>query len=242
MDIFGKAFRDFMGGDTQASIRVHLDVTEPDDLPVAYFFRTYQEMPQWEKIALDACQGKVLDAGAGAGSHALELQRRGMDVVAIDLSPGAVEVMKARGVNKAICQDFFAFGEKGFDTLLFLMNGVGMAATLEGLQRLFSFARRFLNPGGQILVESTDLIYIFEEEDGSYSIPLGDQYYGEVVFQLEYKGRKGKPFHWLFVDPDNLADAAEKEGFSVEFLYLGEDHNYIARLAVDNLLKNESGL
>lgn len=231
-----------MGGDIQASIQVHLDVSEPDDLPVSYFFRSYDEMPLWERVALDSCRGRILDAGAGAGSHALELQSRGLEVVALDLSPGAVEIMKARGIKNAVCQDFFAYKDTNFDTILFLMNGAGMAASLEGLQRLFRRARKFLNPGGQILVESTDLIYLFEDEDGSYSIPIGAHYYGEVVYQLEYKGRKGKPFHWLFVDPDNLTDAAEKEGFLVEFLYLGEDHNYVAKLVVDNLNKDDSGL
>ncbi|MEE4178031.1 MAG: class I SAM-dependent methyltransferase [Bacteroides sp.] len=234
MDIFGKAFKDFLDGDTKALIKVYLDVSEPDDLPVAYFFRTYEDMPVWEQIALDACRGKVLDAGAGAGAHALALQERGMEVVALDISPGAVEMMKVRGVKNALCQDFFHFKEKGFDSLLFLMNGAGMAANLEGLQRLFRHARKWMNPGGQILVESTDLIYLFEEEDGGYCIPMGDHYYGEVVYQLEYKGRKGKPFPWLFVDPDNLTHAAQKEGFSVEFLFLGEDRNYLARLVLEN--------
>lgn len=234
MDIFGKAFRDYLDGDTQAVIKVYLDVTEPDELPVAYFFRTYEKMPVWEQIALDACRGKILDAGAGAGAHALALQQKGLEVVALDISPGAVEIMKSRGVKYAVCQDFLQFKEGGFDTLLFLMNGAGMAANLQGLQRLFRHARKWLNPGGQILVESTDLIYLFEEEDGSYCIPVGNHYYGEVVYQLEYKGRKAKPFHWLFVDPDNLTNAAQKEGFSVEFLFLGEDHNFVAKLVLEN--------
>ncbi|MDX9941162.1 MAG: class I SAM-dependent methyltransferase [Bacteroidales bacterium] len=233
MDVFGKAFRDYLDGDSKAVIRVYLDVSEPDDLPVSYFFRTYKEMPLWEQMALDACRGRVLDVGAGAGAHALDLQQRGLEVVAIDLSPGAVDIMKARGVKNAICQDFFVFGEKSFDTVLFLMNGAGMATNLEGLQQLFRHTKKWMNPGGQILVESTDLIYLFEEEDGSYSIPLGERYYGEVVYQLEYKGRRGESFHWLFVDPDNLSDAAEREGFSVDFLFLGEDHNYVARLILE---------
>jgi len=233
LDIFGKAFRDFLDGDAKAVIRVHLDITEPDELPVSYFFRSYKDMPQWEQIAIDTCQGRVLDAGAGAGAHALELQARGLNVVAIDLSPGAVEIMSERGVQNAFCQDFFQFDEKGFDTLLFLMNGAGMAGKIEGLKKFFSHAKKLLNADGQILIESTDLIYLFEEEDGSYLVPMRENYYGEVSYQLEYKGRKAKPFPWLFVDFESLADAAGKEGFSFELLYMGETHNYLARLALD---------
>jgi SAM-dependent methyltransferase len=233
LDIFGTAFRDFLDGDTKAVIKVHLDITEPDELPVSYFFRSYKDMPQWEQIALDICHGRVLDAGAGAGAHALELQARGLNVVAIDLSSIAVEIMRERGVQNAFCQDFFRFDEKGFDTLLFLMNGAGMAGKLEGLKKFFSHAKKLLNPAGQILIESTDLIYLFEEEDGSYLIPMRENYYGEVSYQLEYKGRKAEPFPWLFVDFENLADAAGNEGFSFELLYMGETHNYLARLALD---------
>ena len=235
MDIFGQAFRDYVNGDTGAAIKVHLDITEPEELPVSYFFRTYHAMPRWEQIALDSCVGLILDAGAGAGAHALALQERGYDVVAIDLSPGAVEIMKERGVKNALCIDFFQFAEKGFDTLLFLMNGAGMAGKLSGLEKLFNHARKLLNPGGQILLESTDLIYLFEEEDGSYLLPMRENYYGEVTYKLEYKGRKGRPFPWLFVDFDNLAEAAQKAGFTFELLFLGETHNYLARLALEEL-------
>lgn len=232
MDIIGKAFRDFLDGDAKAVIKVHLDITEPDELPVSYFFRSYDKMPKWEQIAIDSCYGRVLDAGAGAGAHALELQAKGLNVTAIDLSPGAVEIMRERGVQNAFCQDFFQFDEKDFDTLLFLMNGAGMAGKLKGLKKLFSHAKKLLNPDGQILIESTDLMYLFEEEDGSYLIPIRENYYGEVSYHLEYKGNKAKPFPWLFVDFDHLAEAAQKEGFSFELLYMGETHNYLARLAL----------
>jgi hypothetical protein len=140
--------------------------------------------------------------------------------------------MKQLGVQDARCVDFFEFGEKGFDGMLFLMNGIGMAGTLEGLEKVFRHAKRLLNPGGQILIESTDLIYMFEQEDGSYLIPAGDRYYGEVTYQLSYKNRKARPFAWLFVDPDNLEDYASRAGFKFELDWQGEALNYIARLSL----------
>lgn len=211
---------------------VHLDISETEELPVSYFFRTFDKMPEWEQIALDSCYGRVLDAGAGAGAHALVLHQKGFEVVAMDLSAGAVEIMKARGVPNASCNDFFKFMEPGFDTILFLMNGAGMARKLAGLKKLFAHAKKLLNPGGQILLESTDIIYMFEEEEGSYLLPMNHNYYGEVTYQLEYKGVKGKPFHWLFVDYQTLAQIAQNQGYSFELLYLGQTRNYLARLAI----------
>ncbi len=201
MDVFGRAFRDYVAGDQSGIIRVHSDITEPEDLPVSYFFRSWDEMPEWEKMMLNRAAGHVLDIGAGAGSHALELQSRGLPVDAADVSPGASEIMRERGVKEVYCRDFFEIRNRQYDTLLFLMNGIGIAGTLDGLRKLLKHAASLLMPGGEILIESTDLMYMYEDEDGSYRIPMGDHYYGELQYRLEYKGLKSSPFPWIFVDP-----------------------------------------
>jgi SAM-dependent methyltransferase len=230
VDIFGEAFRDFMAGRVDAFIGVAIDRTRQDDLPVAYFFREYGHMPEWERLVMDRCRGRVLDAGAGAGAHALELQKRGLEVTAIDTSPGAVQVIKQRGIEKAYCEDFFRFGQSGFDNILFLMNGIGMAGNLDRLPSLLHRARGMLQPGGEVFLESTDLIYMYEQEDGSFLIPAGRHYYGEVSYRLTYKEKKAAAFPWLFVDPDNLMQAASQTGFDTEILWTGKSRNYIARL------------
>lgn len=239
-DIFGRAFHDYMAGKTDGVILVETSLTEIEDLPVSYFFRSYKEMPEWEQLVIDRCRGRVLDVGAGAGSHALELQDRGMQVCAVDVSPGAVETMRRRGVADARCVDFFDLKEGGFDTILFLMNGAGMAATLEGLDLLLRNAADLLNANGKIYLESTDLIYMFEEEDGSFLVPMQDKYYGELEYRLVYDGIQGKPFPWLFVDADNLMDIAEKCGFLTEIIFSSDNLNYIACLTrKTDLPKNE---
>lgn len=230
-DIFGRAFHDYMAGKTDGVILVETSLSEIDELPVSYFFRPFTEMPEWEKLVMEKCRGRVLDVGAGAGSHALELQNRGMQVCAVDISPGAVEIMRRRGVADARCADFFYLKEDGFDTILFLMNGAGIAATLEGLELLLGHASDLLNANGEIYLESTDLIYMYEESDGSFVIPMQDKYYGELEYRLVYDGIKGKPFPWLFVDADNLMDIAEKCGFQTEIIYSSDQLNYIACLS-----------
>lgn len=229
-DIFGLAFADFMDGKQDGVIEVHTDIAELEELPVSYFFRQYQQMPVWERMVLDQCRGPVLDVGAGAGSHSLVLQQRGMDVTAIDLSEGAVRTMISRGLDKAYCQDFFAFDQESFETILFLMNGAGMAGSIDGLKDLMAHARQLIKPEGVIYIESSDLLYLFVEEDGSALIPFGDKYYGEIQYQLVYGKARGKPFPWLFVDSDNLEDAARDAGLQTEIIFRSENHNYMAAL------------
>ena len=137
-------------------------------------------MPELEVLALQQCRGSVLDVGAGAGCHALALQRRGLQVTALDISEGAVEAMQRQGVRQVLRQDIFQLKGAAYDTLLMLMNGIGIAGTLEGLERFLEHAKTLLRPGGQILLESSDILYMYEEEDGSVMLDRNAGYYGEV--------------------------------------------------------------
>jgi len=219
---------DYLKGERGNIIRVDTNLTEGEELPVDYLFRSEEELPEWETLAMSLCKGKILDVGAGAGCHSLILQKRGFDVTAIDIAPVAVQCMKERGIHAKL-QDYYT--EEGkYDTLLFLMNGIGMALTMEGLENIFTRAKSLLNEGGQIILESSDIIYMFEEEDGSYLIDLNGDYYGEMEYTLTYKGIQGEPFPWLYVGYELLSDKAEQAGFNLEFLYQGEEGNYLARL------------
>ncbi len=232
IDIFGLAFEDYLKGQKDESILVDINISETEILPVSYFFRAYSQMPEWEQRTLDVCRGNILDVGAGAGSHALYLKEKGFDVTAIDVSPGAVKCMKQRGIEKAQEADFFSFTDHQYDTILFLMNGTGMAQTLDKLTALLRHAAGLLAPGGKIYLESTDLLYMYEEEDGSVMIDLTGDYYGEIVYQLQYKNHRGEPFKWLFVDYENLSNVASLAGLDCELFYQGENDNFIARLSL----------
>jgi SAM-dependent methyltransferase len=231
IDIFGLAFADFLKGRTQEIILVDTDISEREELPVNYFFRYFAQMPPWEQQVLNACRGKVLDVGAGAGSHALYLQKAGLEVTAVDISEGAVECMLKRGVKDARMADFFSLEEEGnMDTILFLMNGAGLAQKLDNLSGMLKKASRLLAPQGCIYLESTDLIYLFREEDGSVMIDLAGDYYGEITYHLHYKSHSGKPFPWLFVDFENLSDKAAEAGLACELFYRDQTDNYVAKL------------
>ncbi|WP_242927128.1 class I SAM-dependent methyltransferase [Pontibacter vulgaris] len=231
-DPIGAAVQDYLKGAKAADIIVESDLTEEDVIPVSYLFRTEEEMPELELLALEQCRGKVLDIGAGAGCHSLPLQERGLDVTAIDISGGAVAALQQRGVKNVLQQDVFKLKDQTFDTLLLLMNGVGIAGNLAGLDRLLKHAKTLLNPQGQILLESSDILYMFEDEDGSYVIDLNAGYYGEVKYKMKYKDQESGWFKWLFIDPAILQDYAEKHGYTFEILYEGENGNYLAKLAL----------
>lgn len=229
-DPFGLAFRDFNNGNKNAEIIIHCNKGEDDIVPVSYFFREANLMPKTELMALDYCKGNILDIGAGSGAHSLELMKRGYNVTSLDINQTFVEIMKDRGLTDVILSDIYEFNDQRFDTLLLLMNGIGLAKTIEGLAPLFTHARSLLNPGGQIIFDSSDLLYLYEDDDGNYNINLNEEYYGEVEFLVEYNGIKGEPFNWLYVDYDNLSSIAEQNGFRSIKLYEDDHYNYLAKL------------
>ena len=230
-DAFGEAFQAFLDGE-DPTLTVHLDLTETEFLSASYFFRTYEEMPLLEQKALQLARGKILDAGAGAGCHSLWLHNERHQTYPIDLSPGAIAVMKQRGLERARNVSFFDLKQEKYDTILMLMNGVGLAGQLPGLPNVFRQARNLLHPEGQILLDSSDLRYMYEEEDGTFRWDLDREYYGEVVYQIEYEGRKGEPFPWLFVDHHTLTEVAENEGYNVEIIAEGPHYDYLAQLTL----------
>ncbi|MFD2247675.1 class I SAM-dependent methyltransferase [Pontibacter ruber] len=232
-DPIGTAIQDYLKGNKRAEIVVESSITEDDVIPVDYLFRTRYEMPELEQLALDECSGRVLDIGAGAGCHSLALQEQGLEVVALDISEGAVEAMQQRGVQQVLRQDIFKLKGQQFDTLLLLMNGIGIVGDLKGLDRFLKHAATLLRPGGKILLESSDILYMYEEEDGSVLLDLNAGYYGEVKYNMKYKDQASGWFNWLFIDPAILQDYAEKHNYSFELLYEGEDGNYLARLSLN---------
>jgi len=229
-DILGSAMLDFINGRPYENIETRTSVAGLDELPVPYLFRAFDEMPELERKALRMANGSVLDIGCGSGSHALWLQEKGLEVKAIDISPGAIETCRIRGVKNAEVQDIWKLEGETFDTLLMLMNGMGICGKLEKLPDLLKKLKRLLKPEGQILADSSDLIYMFEDED-SESLP-SDHYYGEVQFETRYKDLRSDPFPWLYVDYHNLALHANHAGFSCELICQGEHYDYMARLTI----------
>ncbi len=230
-DIFGKALLDYQSGNYKEDITTFSSLGDKDVIPLPYLFRNFKDMPVLERKALKLCRGNVLDIGCGAGSHSLYLQKRGFNVTALDHSPGAIGVCRSRGVQKTLKSDLYDFSGEKFHTLLMLMNGIGIVGKLHNLDRFFTHIKSLLKPKGQILLDSSDIIYMFDqEEDGGHWIPGTHEYYGEVEFILAYKGEKSKPLPWLYLDYNTLQIAANANNLTCELVSEGEHYDYLAKL------------
>lgn len=230
-DPMGAAIRDYFRQGKSAQLKVLSSLFDDDEMPVAHLFRSYHEMPPLEQRALNEARGKVLDVGAGAGCHALALQERGFDVTAVDVSPLSCETMKERGVANVECVNIFnqRFQER-FDTLLLLMNGTGIAGKLSRLPQLLSRLKQLMKPGAQILIDSSDLRYIYEDENGVLDVDFNGAYYGEVDYQMTYRNIIGKSFDWLYADSVVLAECCRQCGLKCEILAQGNHYDYLARI------------
>lgn len=231
LDLFGKAILDFQTNNSPEDIITETNISESDEMSVAYLFRSYKEMPELEQKALQLTKGKVLDVGCGAGSHSLHLQNeRNLEVIAIDISEKAIKACTLRGIINTRVQNLLAVENETFDTILLLMNGTGIFETLSETSKYLQKLKNLLSPTGQILIDSSDIIYMFdEEEDGSKWVPA-ENYYGELMFTLSYKNQTEKPFPWLYLDYNTLQNAAHDNGLKCELISNGNHFDYLARL------------
>lgn len=236
-DLFGKAILDYATNNAPKDLITETSISEADEMSVAYLFRPFAQMPAIEQRALQESKGRILDIGCGAGSHSLYLQNKGFDVTAIDISPNAIQACKLRGIEKAFVADIMQLENDKFDTILLLMNGAGMCGRLDNLGPFLLKLKSLLNAGGQVLLDSSDIIYMFDEDEddgtrGEAKWMPTDGYYGNVTFYVSYKNEKEIPFEWLYVDFETLENAATGNGFKCEQLLAGPHYDYLARLSL----------
>jgi SAM-dependent methyltransferase len=230
-DPIGQAILDYAKNKKPFDIIVSSDICEDDIIPIEVLFRSLKDMPEIEKKALKLCKGKVLDVGAGAGIHCQELIKNGLSTHALDSSQGSIEYLKNIGVSATLCS-FESFDSKTkFDTILMLMNGIGIAGTLANLEKTLLKAKSLLQEGGQLICDSSDIRYLYEDEDGSMWMDLNSEYYGNFRFQMHYKKISGPWFDWLYVDYDNLHRVATKVGFKSVKIMEQENH-FLAQLTL----------
>ena len=226
-DIYGNFLKDYYAGNKDIQVLLHNHYGPAEDMPVEIFFRKEEYIPDIEVFALNLCKGKILDIGAGTGGHCLLLQKFGFDVTAIEISAGACEVMKMRGVEKIINQDLMTFEGQKFDTLLLMMNGIGFCQYEDNLVPFLNHAKKLLKPNGQIIFDSSDVAYLYDDEP-----PEEGSYYGEVDYQYEYNGDKGEWFSWLYADAKLMARVAKKCGYKMQVVFEDDDEHYLGILTM----------
>jgi SAM-dependent methyltransferase len=229
-DLFGQALLDYQSGNYTEDIMTSTSISDEDELPLPYLFRSFKEMPKLEKQALKLCKGSILDAGCGAGSHSLYLQEKGFKVKAIDISKGAIEVCKLRGAKNAELKALLDETET-FDTILLLMNGTGIFQELSQVSKYLTHLKSLLKPNGQILIDSSDIKYMYEDDDGGLWMDANSNYYGELDYFLSYKREKEVPMKWLYLDFDTLNLVCETVGLNCELILKGKHFDYLAKLS-----------
>lgn len=229
-DLFGKAILDFQINNAPEDIITETSISEPDEMSVSYLFRNYELMPAIEQKALQLCKGKILDVGCGAGSHSMYLQEKKYHVTAIDISQNAIKACKLRGLKNAKVQNVLDVKSEKFDTILLLMNGTGIFETLNKIDKYLTKLKSLLSQNGQILVDSSDIIYMFDEnEDGSKLIPANN-YYGELTFTIQYKKEIEQEFPWLYLDYNTLQNACNANNLKCQLIIQGDNYNYLAKI------------
>ncbi len=229
-DLFGRALLDYHFGNYTEDITTYSSIAGRDDMELPWLFRTFHEMPMLEQTALLLCKGDVLDIGCGAGSHTLYLQNKNLNIKAIDISEGAIKTSKERGVKNAMIQNIWDVKNEKYDTILALMNGVGISGSLNQLTPFLEHLKTLLQKDGQIIMDSSDVIYMYKNEMGEYNIPKGNNYYGEVTFEFKYKNQFSDKFKWLFIDSELLNKHAKEAGLQFELVKKGYHYDYLARL------------
>ena len=232
MEPYGQSLLDFFNGELSAKVVVHRDDGFTDDLPASVFFRKPSDFSPLEQTAMTLCRGYVLDIGAGTGCHSLALQDRGIRVLAIDVSPHAIEIMSKRGVKECQHVDVFELHNGPFDTLLMMMHGIGMVEDLSGLDRFLCHAHKLLKPDGQIVFDSLDVRCTDNPRHLAYQEAnrRAGRYFGQIRLRFEYKGQTGPVFGWLHMDPETLIDHAERIGWSCQVVCREDGGDYLAQL------------
>jgi len=227
-DILGSAVFDFLNEELNETLWIENTYGEPEEMPLEHFFRGREDMPEIELYALKHCRGKVLDVGAAAGAHSLLLQEINIKVHALDVSPLLAKTMKKRGVKQILEKDIYALRDGNYQTLLLLMNGIGICQTISGLEKILIHFKRILAKDGQILFDSSDVAYLYEN-----TAKPKDKYYGEIEYRYSYKNQKGDWFSWLYIDFETLRNIAINAGFKSELLAQDEQGHYLCRLTID---------
>ena len=224
-DIFGQALLDYYNNEFASPLLLHNEYGPPESVPLERYFLTEADFSELEQFAMQLIKGKTLDVGAATGRHAIYLQSQGTEITAMDISGSCCKLMKMMGVKHILAKDIFSYYEEQYDTLLFMMNGIGVGTTIQNLTKLLQHLKHILSPGGQVLMDSSDISYLYSD----CNMPQ-NKYFGELTFQYEYKGNKGDPFNWLYIDQEKMAEVAEATGWYFQAVFEDETGAYLARL------------
>lgn len=222
-DLFGKALLDYYQGKQDNPLMLSHPFGAPYELDLEGYFYKLNDFSDMEIYAMSMCRGRVLDIGAAAGRHAVYLQKE-FEVDALDISENCKEVLTGRGVKNVIQDDIFTLNRNNaYDTLFLMLNGIGIAGTIEQLTKLLTKFHQLTTSKGQVIFDSSDISYLYAQKPSSH-------YFGEVEYSYEYNGIKGNDFKWLYIDVDLMYKMAKEANWKMEVVFEDDDNGYLAVL------------
>lgn len=230
------AMRDAMSSGTTATFHI---VSDLGNGPVPLTTDRYLKAPESEldTLALSRCKGRVLDIGAGCGRYALELQRREIDVVALDRSAGFIEILDELGVEQRVHSDIYDYTGEEFDTLLLLDHTAGIAESPDGLVALLEHLHTLTRPGGELLIDGIGAYerafypeLPFTEERIEEFLQDIEPYFPISTTHYEYASDMGESFSWIYPGESLLAACAARTGWTFELLIDPELNYFLASL------------
>lgn len=233
-DAYGRLMLDHLEG------RPAVEIVERDDGMIMVnrgpmmYFEPIRRWPQPESAAMRLVRGKVLDVGCGAGRVALHLQKRGFDVVGIDVSPGAIRVAKARGLRKArvLALDDVDQLPRSFDTVLMFGNNFGLFESRRGAIRRLRQLSRITTPAAKILASSrdpyktTDPIHLAYHRKNRAHGRLG----GQLRLRVRHRQSATPWFDYLLVSPAEMEQLAAEGGWRLTRTIGDGDEYYVGVL------------
>lgn len=201
------------------------EIVERDDGYIALssgspeYFAPFKRWPACQKKAVVFVKGRVLDVGAGAGRVSLYIQRR-HDVTAIDNSPLAIKVCKARGVKKAMVrpiEDIGKFRQDSFDTIVMFGNNFGLFGSYRKAKRLLRTMRRITSDDALIIAESNDPYKTANPIHLAYQARnrRRGRMSGQLRLRIRYEMCTGDWFDYLIVSRKEMKDILAGTGWKV---------------------------
>ena len=236
-DAYGRLVLDHLEG------RPAVEIVERDDGFIAAgvgpgnYFAPFRRWPPPERRAMRFVRGRVLDVGAGAGRVALHLQERGHEVVAIDVSPLAVEVCRRRGVRDARLVDIHDVDEGvgSLDTVVMLGNNFGLFGSAEGAAQLLPRLHALTSPRGRIVAESRDPYETDDPDHLAYQQWNRDRgrMPGQLRLRVRHRTYASPWFDYLIVSREEMEALADDTGWHVARFLTGDAGVYVAVLEKD---------